>query len=174
MPVGDVGEEGQRDVPLVGRRPPQPLAGVLARGEELAEVLDRTLRRDQGHEHPHGPEPIAVGQTAPMADEHVDYRFLLANERTFLAYVRTALALQIAGLGVLQFLTHGHGAVRNGLGVALVATGSYVGLIGFVRFRSVERAIRAGTEMHSLRASPAVTLAVALVPLVAAILLAVL
>jgi len=52
-----------------------------------------------------------------MVDEHVDYRFLLANERTFLAYIRTALALQLAGLAVLQFLTHGHQGLRLALGV---------------------------------------------------------
>jgi putative membrane protein len=50
-------------------------------------------------------------------DGPVDYRFLLANERTFLAYVRTALSLQIAGLGVLQFLTNGHNVLRLVLGV---------------------------------------------------------
>ena len=38
-------------------------------------------------------------QTARMDDEapeQVDYRFLMANERTYLAYTRTALALQVA------------------------------------------------------------------------------
>ena len=74
----------------------------------------------------------------------MDYRFLLANERTFLAYVRTALALQIAGLGVLQFLTHGHDAVRYRLGLALVVAGSFLGVSGYRRFTANERAIRAG------------------------------
>ena len=106
-------------------------------------------------------------------DEPVDYRYLLANERTFLAYVRTALALQIAGLGVLQFLTHGHNAVRVGLGLALVVTGSVLGLSGYRRFTANERAIRAGEEMGTTRATSLVTLAVALVPLVAAVVLAV-
>ncbi|HSO51509.1 MAG TPA: DUF202 domain-containing protein, partial [Actinomycetes bacterium] len=32
-----------------------------------------------------------------------DYRFSLANERTLLAWVRTALALDAAGLGVIRF-----------------------------------------------------------------------
>ncbi|HZA84409.1 MAG TPA: DUF202 domain-containing protein [Actinomycetes bacterium] len=32
-----------------------------------------------------------------------DYRFSLANERTLLAWVRTALALDAAGLGVVRF-----------------------------------------------------------------------
>jgi putative membrane protein len=104
--------------------------------------------------------------------EPVDYRYLLANERTFLAYVRTALSLQVAGLGALQFLTHGHGAVRIGLGLVLVVTGSAVGLAGHRRFTANERAIRAGEEMRTARATSLMTLAVALVPLVAAVVLA--
>jgi putative membrane protein len=106
-------------------------------------------------------------------DEPVDYRYLLANERTFLAYVRTALSLQVAGLGVLQFLTHGHDAVRYTLGVLLVLAGSYAGLAGYLRFRTNERAIRAGSEMQTARATSIVTAAVVVVPLAAALAIAV-
>jgi putative membrane protein len=105
--------------------------------------------------------------------EPVDYRYLLANERTFLAYVRTALSLQVAGLGVLQFLTHGHGSVRIGLGLMLVVSGSLLGFSGYRRFAANERAIRAGREMHTARATSLITLAVAVVPLIAAVVLAV-
>ncbi len=105
-------------------------------------------------------------------DEPADYRYLLANERTFLAYVRTALALQVAGLGVLQFLTHSHTVVRVGLGVALVLTGSVLGFSGYRRFMTNERAIRRGLEMHTARATIVITLAVAIVPLVAAVVIA--
>ncbi|MEE9683988.1 DUF202 domain-containing protein [Lelliottia amnigena] len=35
-------------------------------------------------------------------DKLVDYRFTLANERTFLAWIRTALAFMAAGIGVDQ------------------------------------------------------------------------
>lgn len=108
-----------------------------------------------------------------MPDTPVDYRFLLANERTFLAYVRTALALQVAGLGVLQFLTHGQGAVRYGLGLGLVLAGSYVGITGYHRFRTNDRAIRAGTEMHTPQSTALLAVAVALLPLVAALVLAI-
>ncbi len=73
-----------------------------------------------------------MAQNGPPEDEQVDYRFLLANERTFLAWIRTALSLQIAGLGVLQFLTHGHDFVRYTLGIGLVLAGSYVGLTGYL------------------------------------------
>ena len=106
-----------------------------------------------------------------MADGPVDYRFLLANERTYLAYVRTALALQVAGLGVLQFLTQAHDALRLILGAVLVATGSFVGLAGYLRFRHNERTIRAGAEMSRSRVGLIVTVAVAGVPLAAVVLI---
>jgi inner membrane protein YidH len=44
-----------------------------------------------------GPDPETVGQD-------VDPRFSLANERTFLAWIRTALALISIGLAVTQLL----------------------------------------------------------------------
>jgi len=107
------------------------------------------------------------------AREPVDARFLLANERTYLAYTRTALSLQIAGLGILQFLTQGHGSVRYLLGTALVATGSYLGVAGYRRFRSNDLAIRAGVDIGTSRASGVVAAAVAVLPLSAAVVLAV-
>jgi putative membrane protein len=100
-----------------------------------------------------------------------DYRFLLANERTFLAYVRTALSLQVAGLAVLQFFTGGHDAVRVGLGLTLVAVGSFVGVAGWLRFRNNDRRIREGRPMPSPHESLAVVAVMAGVPLVAAIVL---
>lgn len=109
-----------------------------------------------------------------MADEHVDYRFLLANERTFLAYVRTALALQVAGLGVVHFLTNTEAVVRIGLGVALVLVGSYVGLAGYLRWRDNERSIRAGHEMHTARSPSVVAVAVVVAPIIGVLLLSVL
>ncbi|WP_223164079.1 YidH family protein [Nocardioides mesophilus] len=101
-----------------------------------------------------------------------DYRFLLANERTFLAYLRTGLALQIAGLGALQFLTTGHAALRIGLGLVLVLTGSAVGVAGYRRCRENERIIRAGEEIPPARSLLPVTLAVVVVPALAAVLVA--
>ena len=106
--------------------------------------------------------------------EPVDYRYILANERTFLAYVRTALALQIAGLGTLQFLTGSSELVRLMLGVALVVVGSAVAVGGYLRWRSNDRAIRSGKPLESLSSAALLTAAVALVPLSAAVLVAVL
>jgi putative membrane protein len=98
-----------------------------------------------------------------------DYRFLFANERTFLAYIRTALSLQVAGLGALQFLTQGHVAVRFALGLALVATGSYAGVSGLRRMRRNERAIRAGEDIAPSATGTVIVAVVVVVPLVAAL-----
>ena len=103
--------------------------------------------------------------------EPVDYRYLLANERTFLAYVRTALALQVAGLGIIEFLTRGPEAVRLALGFLVVLVGSAVGLAGYARWRSVERAIRSNGEMASAAVAPLLVLAVLLAPVGAGLLL---
>ena len=97
------------------------------------------------------------------------HRTQLANERTYRAYVRTALALQVAGLGVLQFLTQGHGSIRYVLGITLVAAGSALGLAGYRRFRSNERAMRAGRDMGSTNALVVVAVAVVALPLLAAV-----
>jgi putative membrane protein len=120
-----------------------------------------------------------VRQTAPMEQteatppDPVDNRFLLANERTYLAYVRTALSLQIAGFGVLQFLTHGQDAVRYTLGVTFVVAGSFTGLVGVRRWRANERAIRAGRDIGPARGAVVAAAAVVAVPLMAAVALAV-
>ena len=116
-----------------------------------------------------------VRQTPPMAQQHesgdddVDYRFLLANERTFLAYLRTALSLQVAGFGILQFLTHGHGVVRYGLGLALLVAGSFLGLSGYLRIRRNEQAMRAGEDLGRSTGPAVVAVVVVTLPLLAAV-----
>jgi uncharacterized membrane protein YidH (DUF202 family) len=72
---------------------------------------------------------------------------------------------------VLQFLTHGHDTVRYVLGLGLVMTGSYVGVVSFRRYYSNERAIRAGEDLTRVRSSVFVVVAVVVLPLLAAIVL---
>ena len=77
---------------------------------------------------------------------HVDVRFLLANERTLLAWVRTALALLAAGGGVYEF-TEISG--RRGLAIGLAVMGIAAAAAGATRYFATARAIRAGTELGS-------------------------
>jgi putative membrane protein len=74
-----------------------------------------------------------------------DYRFTLANERTFLAYERTAVGLAAAGLAAVQLLDEGWSGRL--LGLLLLLAGATVSIGGYLRYRRVEAAIRAGEPL---------------------------
>jgi putative membrane protein len=77
-----------------------------------------------------------------------DYRFSLANERTLLAWVRTALALDVAGLGVVRFAPSlGLPAGREIVGGVLVLLGTVAAWSGYRRFLATDRAIRTGNPI---------------------------
>ena len=82
------------------------------------------------------------GRLVPDDDgEQPDYRFTLANERTFLAYVRTALALNAGGLAVA--IVAG-GDVEGGgvLAVALILAALLVTVLAHRRWVRTEEAMR--------------------------------
>jgi putative membrane protein len=77
------------------------------------------------------------------APAHPDYRFTLANERTLLAWLRTALALVAGGVAVATYapdlgVPGGSGAVALGL----VLIGLATAVAGYRRWRANEDAIR--------------------------------
>ena len=74
--------------------------------------------------------------------EEPDYRFSLANERTFLAWLRTALALIAAGVAVDVLDLDVPGAVSGGLSVVLLGLGVLSAILAWVRWSDGERAIR--------------------------------
>ncbi len=82
----------------------------------------------------------------PVADDSgkldFDARFLLANERTFLAWVRTALAIMIGGIALTQL---GHDSAAQGVvGMIVIVLGGFMALVGYLRFHAADRAIRRG------------------------------
>ncbi len=74
-----------------------------------------------------------------------DYRFTLANERTFLAYERTAIGLVAAAVAVFNLLEAE--LPERSLGVALLIAGAVAAVGGYVRYRGNDRAIRAGQPL---------------------------
>ena len=82
--------------------------------------------------------------TEPEPPPHPDYRFSLANERTFLAWIRTALAMVAAGVAVVQlvpefsFLSGG----RRVLGVLLIVLAIIVSAASYARWSRNEQAVR--------------------------------
>jgi len=99
-------------------------------------------------------------RAALEAELDVDIRFLLANERTLLAWVRTALTLLAAGVGVLQFGDEIDG--RTYLASLLVALAAAAALLGPSRYARADRAIRSGSLPAGGRAPELVGFGVAL------------
>jgi putative membrane protein len=78
-----------------------------------------------------------------------DYRFSLANERTFLAWIRTSLALLAGGVAAVQlvpaFKFHGGRLI---LGVTLVVLAIMVAAGSYHRWMANERAMRLGQSLQ--------------------------
>ena len=95
-----------------------------------------------------------------------DYRFTLANERTLLAWVRTSLALDAAGLGVVRFAPPlGGPAGRAVIGGVLVLLGAVTAWSGYRRFLAADQAIRAGAPLPAHAAPRILAAALAVVSL---------
>ena len=73
-----------------------------------------------------------------------DPRFTFANERTFLAWSRTALALVVAGLGIVQLLPPFPGVPwgRHALGVPLIVFGAVVAVTAYREWTRNQWAMR--------------------------------
>jgi putative membrane protein len=72
-----------------------------------------------------------------------DYRFTLANERTFLAWQRTALGLLAAAVAVIQFVPElGITGGRHILAALLAVLAILTAGMGLLRWEQVDRAIR--------------------------------
>ena len=78
-----------------------------------------------------------------------DPRFTFANERTFLAWSRTALALVVAGLGIVQLLPPFPGVPvgRHLLGVPLIALGAVLAVVAYAEWVRNQHALRRGEPL---------------------------
>jgi putative membrane protein len=100
-----------------------------------------------------------------------DPRFTLANERTFLAWTRTSLALLATGLAVTEFVESQPRAVRLAIGVPLILLGAAVAALSFQRWQSVERALRLRRPLPYPVLPRLLSAGIALITLAAAIIL---
>ena len=106
-------------------------------------------------------------KTAGVADH-------LANERTFLAWVRTSIALMGFGFVIVKFALfirqisfvlgekmtpqgQGHSAI---IGVTMVALGAIMATLAYVRYRKIEKQLNNNTYFPSKWLSALVTLSI--------------
>ncbi|MEJ3749323.1 DUF202 domain-containing protein [Actinomycetes bacterium KLBMP 9797] len=80
-----------------------------------------------------------------------DYRFSLANERTFLAWIRTGLALIAGGLATAQFLPPLVAHFREGIAIALLLLGGAMAVRAVDHWARTERAMRLGRDLPASR-----------------------
>ena len=72
-----------------------------------------------------------------------DYRFTFANERTFLAWQRTALGLLAAAVAVVQLVPElPIPGARQALGLLLAVLATLTTAMGLLRWTQADRAIR--------------------------------
>jgi inner membrane protein YidH len=90
-----------------------------------------------------------------------DYRFTLANERTFLAWIRTALALAAGGLGAAALLEDFRG--REALGLALLVMSFLTAATAYRRWACAEQAMRLEEPLPASRLPLILAIGVAIV-----------
>lgn len=77
----------------------------------------------------------------------IDYRFTLANERTFLSWIRTALALLAGGIAAAKALNFNHETWRWLIATPPILAGALLAAEAPARWRRYEQAMR---ERHAL------------------------
>jgi putative membrane protein len=99
-----------------------------------------------------------------------DQRFSYANERTFLAWNRTALALIATGLAVVALLPKfNFPAGRRIIGVPLIGLGAVLSLLSYRRWDANERAMRLGEPLPPSNLPQVLALGVGIAAALAAI-----
>jgi putative membrane protein len=92
--------------------------------------------------------PASEQRSGGPAEIEPDYRFTLANERTFLAWQRTSLGLLAAAVALVQLVPElTVPGARRALGVLLAALAILTSAMGLLRWHQADRAMRRGLPL---------------------------
>ena len=92
-------------------------------------------------------DPDVADEALP--DPRTDPRISLANERTFLAWIRTALGFMAAGVAVAQILAISEDAIELSLvGAGLILFGAVIAVLSYRRWDRNERRFAAGLPLE--------------------------
>jgi putative membrane protein len=113
---------------------------------DYGQDLERTETIMDPHGRPDSDPRSTDDEDIP--DDEPDVRFTYANERTFLAWNRTSLALIATGVAATQLLPEFQVSWgRRVLGLPLIALGAIIAITSLLNWRSNERAMRRGEPL---------------------------
>jgi inner membrane protein YidH len=92
-----------------------------------------------------------------------DVRFSLANERTFLAWSRTALALIAGGVALEALGLDVQGAFRLAASLVLIVYGTTLGVLAWFGWMRAERALRRAEPLPSTLLGASLSIVIAIV-----------
>jgi putative membrane protein len=98
-----------------------------------------------------------------------DPRFSFANERTFLAWARTGLALIGGGLVAAQVLDFKPRGVRFVIAVPAILLGGLLGIASYGRWQANERALRLGQPLGYSTLTPLLAVGIVVIALIAGV-----
>lgn len=111
-----------------------------------------------------------VGAESGDGEEEIDYRFTLANERTFLAWIRTAMGLLAGGVAVHTLVQPLRLAGFAGaIALACVIMALVVALGAFRHWRRIDVAMRSGGPLPGTILVPILSVGVAVVAVLACV-----
>ncbi|WP_228002838.1 DUF202 domain-containing protein [Nocardia australiensis] len=103
-------------------------------------------------------------------EEEVDYRFTLANERTFLAWMRTSLGLLAGGVAVQTLVQpFGMSGVRRALALSCILLAVTIAVGAYGRWRRIGAVMRRGGPLPETIMVPILSAGIALVSVLACI-----
>lgn len=126
---------------------------------------------DSGHTtspKPDAPRPTGRRDRLTGIGSDPDPRFTFANERTFLAWNRTALAFVAAGLAAAELLDFEYDAARLVIALPLIVLGAAVAYNSHRRWEANERSMRLGRSLPYPRLPRLLAYGTALIALVTA------
>ena len=121
-------------------------------------------------DQPGGKEPATTSTDDDGTEP--DARYTFANERTFLAWSRTSLALVVGGLAIAQLLPPFPGIPwgQHVIGTPLILLGCAVSVISYLEWKASQRALRHGQPLPRSRLPQILAIAIAVIGLIAAVL----